>query len=122
MPKAKGLTEKLLLKPDQRVRLVGAPPGQAALFGASVARGRAAAAAVVLYAKGSAALRADLTAVLQSLEDGARLWVCYPKARQLGTDLDRDTLAAALLAHGYQAVRLVSVDAVWSAMAFKAGA
>ena len=32
-------------------------------------------------------------------------WVSYPKGGQLGTDLNRDLLAAALSAHGVQPVR-----------------
>jgi hypothetical protein len=50
----------------------------------------------------------------------ARLWVAHPKAKKLGTDLNRDTLAADLREHGLQAVRMVSIDDTWSAMWFKA--
>jgi hypothetical protein len=46
-------------------------------------------------------------------------WAAYPKARQLGTDLNRDILSTRLLGHGLDAVRQVAIDATWSAMRFK---
>ena len=39
--------------------------------------------------------------------------LAYPKARQLGTDLDRDFL------RGHLPVRQVALDDVWSAMRFR---
>ena len=45
-------------------------------------------------------------------------WVSYPKGGQLGTDLNRDRLVAALSAHGVQPVRQVSIDDTWSALRF----
>jgi hypothetical protein len=51
---------------------------------------------------------------------GDRLaWIAYPKARQLGTDLNRDILAALVEARGAQAVRSVSINGVWSALRFR---
>ena len=46
-------------------------------------------------------------------------WVSYPKGGQFGTDLNRDLLAAVLLAHGVQPVRQVSIDGTWSALRFR---
>jgi hypothetical protein len=43
-------------------------------------------------------------------------WIAYPKARQLGTDLNRDVLAAMVEARGVQPVRCVSINSVWSAL------
>ncbi len=45
-------------------------------------------------------------------------WIGYPKG-QLGTDLNRDRLVAALAAHGVQAVRQVSIDQAWSTLRFR---
>jgi len=51
---------------------------------------------------------------------GDRLaWMAYPKARQLGTDLNRDVLRELAGARGVQPVRSVSVDGVWSALRFR---
>jgi hypothetical protein len=46
-------------------------------------------------------------------------WIAYPKARQLGTDLNRDVLAALVEARGAQPVRSVSINQVWSALRFR---
>ncbi|HEX7442996.1 MAG TPA: hypothetical protein VF320_03855, partial [Acidimicrobiales bacterium] len=46
-------------------------------------------------------------------------WVAYPKAGQLGTDLNRDSLASRLTPHGVRPVRQVSIDDVWSALRFR---
>jgi hypothetical protein len=59
----------------------------------------------------------------QDAIDAARLdrlaWVAYPKAGQLGTDLNRDRLAAALEGQGIRPVRQVALDDVWSALRFR---
>jgi len=46
-------------------------------------------------------------------------WVAYPKAGQLGTDLDREILRKRLLRYRIRGVRQVAIDAVWSAMRFR---
>jgi hypothetical protein len=46
-------------------------------------------------------------------------WIGYPKGGQLGTDLNRDRLVAALADHGVQPVRQVSLDDTWSALRFR---
>jgi hypothetical protein len=46
-------------------------------------------------------------------------WIAYPKARQLGTDLNRDILAALAQSRGIQPVRSVSINGVWSALRFR---
>jgi hypothetical protein len=48
-------------------------------------------------------------------------WVSYPKSGQLGTDLNRDSLAALLSTSGIQPVRQVAIDEVWSALRFRPG-
>jgi len=45
--------------------------------------------------------------------------VCYPKGGA-GTDLDRDTLHAAMAKHELAGVTLVAFDETWSAMRFRA--
>jgi hypothetical protein len=81
---------KLQIKPGQSVAVLNAPPG------------------LVLPGVSVAAARAD------------RLpWIGYPKGGQLGTDLNRDRLAAALALRGVQPVRQVSIDDTWSALRFR---
>ena len=43
----------------------------------------------------------------------------YPKAGQLGTDLNRDILWKHLLKKNIQGVRQIAIDNVWSAMRFR---
>jgi hypothetical protein len=57
-------------------------------------------------------------AITAALEDRLA-WIAYPKGRQLGTDLNRDVLAALVEARGVQPVRSVSIDSVWSALRFR---
>jgi hypothetical protein len=49
---------------------------------------------------------------------GAKLQL---KPGQLGTDLNRDSLAALLAEGGVQPVRQIAIDAVWSALRFRPG-
>jgi len=46
-------------------------------------------------------------------------WAAYPKAGQLGTDLNRDVLWKALEKRKIQPVRQVALDEVWSALRFR---
>jgi hypothetical protein len=57
-------------------------------------------------------------AIAAALEDRLA-WIAYPKARQLGTDLNRDILVALVQARGAQPVRAVSINTVWSALRFR---
>lgn len=109
---------KLLLKPGQTAALVGAPPGQQAHFAGTTLASAAKADAVVVYGATRAALAKVLPGAVKALREGARLWVCYPKAGQLETDLSRDLLAKIVAAQGFEGVRLVAIDAVWSATMF----
>ncbi len=50
---------------------------------------------------------------------GGILWVCYPKAKALGTDLSRDVVRETVARVGLETVALVAVDGVWSALRCK---
>ena len=108
---------KLQLKPGQPVAVLNLPPGLVlpdVVAAATVADADAVVAFVVrqddlgLAAQAVAAARADRLA-----------WIGYPKGGQLGTDLNRDRLVAALAGHGVQPVRQVSIDDTWSALRFR---
>jgi hypothetical protein len=111
------LADRLQLKPGTVITIVALPADGPDLAGLPLAGdGGADDGAVLAFAR----CRADLTAAARPAIDAARAdrlcWICYPKAGQLGTDLNRDSLAAALAEHGVQPVRQVSVDSVWSAL------
>lgn len=65
----------------------------------------------------------DLDRVAAPMIEAARAdriaWAAYPKAGQLGTDLNRDVLWKALAKQKIQPVRQVAVDDVWSALRFR---
>jgi hypothetical protein len=46
-------------------------------------------------------------------------WVAYPKAAKVGTDLNRDSLAALMTARALRPVRQVAIDDTWSALRFR---
>ena len=54
-----------------------------------------------------------------SLGPKGLLWLCYPKAKALGTDLNRDIIRALAAKKGLEAVAIVAVDTVWSALRCK---
>ena len=120
------LSKKLLVKPDSRVLFMNAPIGYAKKLeplpaGATVSdtRGRPAD-VVVAFVRDSAELK-RLATSFASLEEDAILWVCYPKGGSAaGTDLDRDTLHAAMAKHELVGVSPVAFDERWSAMRFRA--
>jgi len=112
------LAKKLLLKPGMKVALVGAPADQRSLF-AAVEQAGGTADAVVLYAATAKDVADLLPRARKQLAREARLWVAYPKAKKLGTDLNRDSLWKLLEPQGFEGVRLVSLDDTWSGMMFR---
>jgi hypothetical protein len=69
--------------------------------------------------------RPDLDTVATSAIEAARsdklVWIAYPKAGKLGTDLNRNILRESLAARGIQPVRQIAIDEVWSALRFRPG-
>ncbi|MEA2661876.1 MAG: hypothetical protein QOH08_1448 [Chloroflexota bacterium] len=120
------LANKLLIKPDARVLLLNAPIGYAKKLdplpaGATVGDKRGTSADVVVaFVRDSGELK-RLATSFGALEEEAILWVCYPKGgTKAGTDLNRDTLHAAMEKHELTGVSLVAIDDTWSAMRFRA--
>lgn len=111
------LDGKLQIKPGKTVALVDAP------FEPEIEAARAEPAtadAVLVFVKDQAALDARVGALQEAARRGALVWVAYPKARQLGTDLNRDIIHEWSPGHGLDAVRQIALDDVWSAMRLKA--
>ena len=71
-----------------------------------------------------AVTQAELSDHLARLQGFARAdkltWLAYPKASQLGTDMNRDTIRAYANQHGLDPVRQIAIDEFWSAMRLKA--
>jgi hypothetical protein len=111
------ISSKLQLKPGQSVALLNPPPG---LVLPDVVRAASAADAdaVVAFVVRQDDLASTDQAVAAARADRLA-WIGYPKGGQLGTDLNRDRLAAAMADHGVQPVRQVSIDDTWSALRFR---
>lgn len=61
-----------------------------------------------------------LKEVFPALHEDTKLWVAYPKTTsKIVSDLNRDCNWEFLTQHGYECVRQVALDHVWSAMRFK---
>jgi hypothetical protein len=79
----------------------------------------AAADAVLVFVRTAADLSEQVEVAVAAARRDDLSWVAYPKAGQLGTDLNRDSLAALLRERGVRPVRQISVDDVWSALRFR---
>jgi hypothetical protein len=65
-------------------------------------------------------LKDILTDVVPALHDDAKLWVAYPKAAsKIVSDLTRECNWACIAHFGYEEVRLITLDSIWTAMRFK---
>ncbi len=61
-----------------------------------------------------------LKEVFPALHEDTKLWVAYPKTTsKIVSDLNRDCSWEFLTGHGYECVRQVALDHVWSSMRFK---
>ncbi|MEO7767794.1 MAG: YdeI/OmpD-associated family protein [Ferruginibacter sp.] len=65
-------------------------------------------------------LKDILRDVVPALHEDAKLWVAYPKvSSKIVSDLTRDCNWECISQHGFEAVRLIALDNIWSAMRFK---
>lgn len=61
-----------------------------------------------------------LNDVVPVLQEDAKLWIAYPKlASKIASDLSRDKNWDFVSDHGFEPVRLIALDNVWSAARFK---
>ncbi len=116
--------KKLRYKPGARVCVVGAP----AAFEAQLAAAKDVARLerlgkdldlVQAFFTRRAHLERDASRLKAAIGDRGLLWVCYPKAKALGTDLSREVVRETVAAAGLEAVAIVAVDEVWSALRCK---
>jgi len=114
------LASKLQLKRGARAALVGVPPDiDLGLLEMSEVADLADADAVIAFVTDGESLQRLRLQIVGAVARDALVWVAYPKAGQLGTDLNRDLLARVLLDDGVRPVRQISVDQVWSALRFR---
>lgn len=76
-------------------------------------------AGVLLFVRDRAELDDRAEPALEAARADRLAWIAYPKAGKLGTDLNRDTLWAALEGRGVRPIRQVAIDDTWTAMRFR---
>ena len=61
-----------------------------------------------------------LKEVIPALQEDAKFWIAYPKlTSKIASDLSRDKNWDFVSDHGFEAVRMIALDNVWSAGRFK---
>ena len=117
------IAKKLQIKPGQSVLVKNAPEGFILNLpeGAHLVDTADSADAVLVFVKDSSQLATYSRPFIDAALRDAIAYVAYPKAGQLGTDLNRDILWGLVVKEGLRAVRQVSLDDVWSAMRFRPG-
>ena len=123
---AASLVQKLQLKAGQRLVVINAPESYterlaAELPGIQMSQPDSHPAdAVLLFARNLAEAEQLVPHGIRAVNEDGLLWVAYPKGSSgLKTDINRDTLWRATEPTGWQPVRQVAIDQVWSAMRFR---
>jgi len=110
------LARKLQLAPGQAIAVLGAPEDVEL---AELPQDPAGTAVLAFVRRLADLDGADAQAAIAAAREDRLAWIAYPKGGALGTDLNRDRLAAAATAQGAQPVRQVAVDGTWSALRFR---
>ena len=125
MPES-ALAKKLQIRPHQKLLVLDAPAGYINELGALPEGVKLAHRAtgvfdvvhLFVHNGGELAKRAEVAT--KATKPGGTLWVSWPKqSAHMETDLNRDSLAAAMEAHGVRPVASVSINETWSALRFK---
>jgi len=124
---AKPVAEKLLIKKGYSVLVVDEPEGYRDTLGAlpedvkiEVIPGEPVD-LVQIFVTDMKDLKEKLPIIKQGLKEDGLIWFSYPKgtsklARELGVDVNRDTIWRYAEGLGYMAVAMVSIDETWSAL------
>ncbi|MET8427885.1 hypothetical protein [Nocardia sp. NPDC004860] len=112
------IPRKLQIKPGQSVVVLGKPK-DVQLDIESAGNAGSADAVLGFVINSNDLVGADADAVLDAARRDALAWLAYPKGGQLGTDLNRDILTAALSKRGLQPMRQIAIDDTWSALRFR---
>jgi uncharacterized protein YdhG (YjbR/CyaY superfamily) len=111
------LAKKLNLKDGMKVRVVG-KPANVELDDVAVTTS-AKAEALLIFVKTLADVDAKCAPLIEAAKADRIAWAAYPKAGQLGTDLNRDILWERLQKEGIETVRQIALDPIWSALRFR---
>jgi len=117
----KPVAERLQVKGERRLAVIGAPADLDKAIGVKKARADAAKADVILlFVPNRAELDAQLPMVLKKALPVAILWLAYPKlTSNLAADLSRDVIHALAPKYGLDTVSQIAIDDDWSALRLK---
>jgi hypothetical protein len=122
----KPITEKLHIKPGQRVALLNVPQGYDELLDdlpegveiVEVLEGEFD--LIVVFATYKHEVETQALNYKTALRPNGALWVCFPKmTSKLPKDMNRDSLNATLAPYGFEGIATISVDDDWSGLRFK---
>jgi predicted CoA-binding protein len=120
----KSVAQKLLIRQDYTVLLVNAPKGYKDTLGKlpKGAKVVSKSSTPVDFIQIFAATKAEMTELFRKvkslLKEEGLLWVTYPKAGQLDTDLKREVVWECGQTVGMRPVSQIAVDHVWNPRAF----
>ena len=109
------LSAKLQVPDGASVRIINAPSG----LDLGLPSGTGILEAILFFAQDSKSLRTRGEPAFDAARRDKLVWIAYPKAGQLGTDLNRDKVWALLKDKGIRPVRQVSINDTWSALRFR---
>lgn len=117
------IAAKLQIKPGASVLVSNAPEGFALDLPESARRDDDCEEpdVALVFVRDSSEVAPHSAPFVEAARRDAIAYIAYPKAGQLGTDLNRDVLWDMLRREGLRGVRQVSLDDVWSAMRFRPG-
>jgi hypothetical protein len=114
------LRGKFQLKSGQAIEFVDAPDSIVGLLSElETGPGGDMGQALLVFLPNEASVTKRGAMIVKATSSDRLTWVAYPKAGKLGTDLNRDSLAALLIERGVQPVRQIAIDDVWSALRFR---
>jgi hypothetical protein len=119
------LPQKLGIKPEHRVLLLGAPKGFDKTLGklpdgvrvAKKLGGNFAHDVIVYFVTEKAALKSALPRLLRTLDESGGLWVAWPKkASGVTTDVTEDRVRELALTKGLVDNKVCAIDDTWSGL------
>jgi len=119
------LAQKLQIKSGKLI-VLNAPKGYAEVLTTELnhltvsTRASGQAEAVLLFVNSLAEVAERTPKAIKAVKPDGMLWIAYAKGTsKVKTDVNRDKLWAAVQPIGWQPVRQIALDDVWSAMRFK---
>ncbi len=117
----KPIAERLQVKGERRLAVIGASAAVDGKIGAAKRRcDMSKAEVVLLFAADRAQLDSTLPGVLKRVSKDAILWIAYPKlTSKLAGDLSRNVIHTLMATSGLDTVSQIAIDDDWSAMRVK---